>query len=85
MQQVVIGNEYSSDCPVTSGVPQRSIVGPTLFILFINDITQCITPGIQVALYADDTKIWRTIKTQDDLWMLKMILIHSLRGLLGIT
>ena len=49
----------------------RSIVGPTLFILFINDITHCVTPGTQIALYADDTKIWRPIKSQDDHWILQ--------------
>ena len=54
-----------------SGVPQGSIIGPTLFVLFINDITQCVTPGTNIALYADDTKIWRPIKTQDDHWILQ--------------
>ena len=54
-----------------SGVPQGSIIGPTIFILFINDITQCVTPGTNIALYADDTKIWRPIKTQDDHWILQ--------------
>ena len=54
-QQVVIGNEKSLNKVVTSGVPQGSIVGPTLFILFINDITKQITPGTNIALYADDT------------------------------
>ena len=66
MQCVVIGNEASSDSAVISGVPQVSIVGPTLFVLFINDITQCVTPGTYIALYADDTKIWRPINSQDD-------------------
>ena len=61
-QRVVICNEVSSDSKVISGVPQGSIVGPILFVLFINDITQCITPGTQIALYADDTKIWGPIK-----------------------
>ena len=70
-QGVVICNEVSSDSKVISGVPQGSIVGPILFILFINDITQCVTPGTQIALYADDTKIWRPIKTQDDYWILQ--------------
>ena len=56
LQRVVIGNECSSYSPVISGVPQGSIVGPTLFVLFINDITQCVTPGTNIALYADDTK-----------------------------
>ena len=71
LQRVVIGNESSSYRQVISGVPQGSIIGPTLFVLFINDITQCVTPGTNIALYADDTKIWRPIKTQDDHWILQ--------------
>ena len=67
----MICNQVSSDSKVISGVPQGSIVGPILFILFINDITQCVTPSTQIALYADDTKIWRPIKTQDDYWILQ--------------
>ena len=71
LQRVVIGNESSSYRQVISGVPQGSIIGPTLFVLFINDIIQCVTPGTNIALYADDTKIWRPIKTQDDHWILQ--------------
>ena len=70
-QQVVIGNEKSKTQAVTSGVPQGSIVGPILFVLFINDITSNLTPGTNISLYADDTKIWRRIKTQDDHWILQ--------------
>ena len=70
-QHVVIGSEKSSNQIVTSGVPQGSIIGPTLFILFINDITSEISPGTNIALYADDTKIWREILTGDDHWILQ--------------
>ena len=56
-QQVVIGNSTSAPCKVNSGVPQGSIVGPLLFVLFINDIiSENISPGTNIALYADDTK-----------------------------
>ena len=65
-QQVVIGNCISAPCKVNSGVPQGSIVGPLLFVLFIDDISENISPGTNIALYADDTKIWREIHSQQD-------------------
>ena len=65
-QQVVLGNSISSRKHVLSGVPQGSILGPILFVLFINDITQGLSTGTEIALYADDTKIWRNILSESD-------------------
>jgi len=65
-QRVVIGGSKSSTLPVHSGVPQGSILGPLLFVIFINDMLPTISEGTSIALYADDTKIWREIKCDID-------------------
>ena len=77
-QRVVIGNKMSSSCRVNSGVPQGSIVGPTLFILFLNDITEGLSPGTEITMYADDTKLWRKIYKKDDHWILQRDINHLL-------
>ena len=65
-QRVVIDGVFSDTLPVNSGVPQGSILGPLLFVLFINDIYEQVSPGTNIALYADDTKIWRQITSYAD-------------------
>ena len=65
-QCVVIDGIKSSLTPVHSGVPQGSIIGPILFVLFINDLPQEIDEESNIALYADDTKLWRSIKFDHD-------------------
>ena len=52
-QTVVLEGESSSEIPVNSGVPQGSMLGPLLFLLYINDLPENIHS--QVRLFADDT------------------------------
>ena len=65
-QCVIIENVKSSLKTVLSGVPQGSILGPILFVLFINDMADGIDCNTDLALYADDTKIWRKIMSEKD-------------------
>ena len=70
-QRVIIDGVSSNDGDVLSGVPQGSILGPLLFILFINDIVKEVTPDTFIALYADDTKVWRQINNLSDILSLQ--------------
>ena len=66
-QRVVLDGEESESIPVTSGVPQGSILGPILFLIYINDLQDGIFS--QVRLFADDTALYPlylTIEGKDD-------------------
>ena len=70
-QRVVIGDSESNLLNVLSGVPQGSILGPFLFVLFINDLPDGLLDQTNIAMYADDTKIWRQINSIDDCFALQ--------------
>ena len=63
-QEVVINQVHSSTQKVLSGVPQGSVLGPILFLVFINDPTDLAETT--VILFADDTKTYSTINTDND-------------------
>ncbi len=57
-QRVIINNSSSGYKPVTSGVPQGSVLGPVLFLLYINDICSVLPFGTNVKIFADDVKLY---------------------------
>ena len=54
-QKVFINGVYSSEKPISAGVPQGSVLGPLLFLIYINDITDNLTG--MARLFADDTSL----------------------------
>jgi hypothetical protein len=64
-QRVVMGREESDWESVSSGVPQGSVLGPLLFVIYINDMPNVIT-NHPCKLYADDSKIIAEIKDDSD-------------------
>ena len=78
-QKVTVNGNESSNRLVTSGIPQGSVLGPILFVIYINELPECVEANTY--LFADDTKIFREIKTEEDdldklqqwsdIWLLK--------------
>ena len=64
--QVVLDGKSSQEHPVNAGVPQDSILGPTFFLLYTNDLPDDVICNI--AIYADDTTLYSKCNQASDLW-----------------
>ena len=68
-QRVCINQTYSNWAPVTSGIPQGSVLGLLLFLIYINDLDINIVS--EMSKFADDTKLCHRARNPDDIMELQ--------------
>jgi len=73
-QWVILYGQSSNDAPVTSGVPQGTVIGPLLFLVYINDLPDRVSSTVR--MFADDCLLYRTIQDVQDTTILQADLNH---------
>ena len=63
-QCVVVDGEFSNEVMVTSGVPQGTVLGPLMFLIYVNNIGKGLSSRIR--LFADDALLYKEIRSQED-------------------
>jgi len=63
-QRVILNGKVSKWLPVLSGVPQGSVLGPLLFLIYVNDIDDCVSS--KISKFADDTKLYDLVHSDSD-------------------
>lgn len=82
--RVKVQNSFSSNKKVTSGVPQGSVLGPLLFLIYISDLPNfCKTENIRLKIFADDLKAYTVSENSADLqnFIDKLIKFAHIKGL----
>ena len=72
-QRVKINGVLSGLKPVLSGIPQGSVLGPLLFVIFINDLPLVCEDLSKMFLFADDAKLYKEIKDVNDFMCLNLV------------
>ena len=76
-QRVAVRGALSAEHPVCSGVPQGSVLGPTLFFMYIHDLFQAVS--CNVSLYADDTLLYSEVNSNQEkqLFLMDINALHD--------